>query len=89
MHVRHFHIFEESFRQFSKDSFDVSKMLKIIFVGKFSVDDEGQRCEYFQLLLLDIARCSDLFAGRPNCVLPLHNVDALSHKKCYVVGGRC
>ena len=69
------HIFADSFRHFSKDSFDVSKMLKVVFVGESAIDDGGPRCEIFQLLLHDIACQSGLFGGWPD------HVDALSRKK--------
>ncbi len=41
IHVRRSHIFEDSMRQFSKDSFNTSKMLKVLFIGESAVDDGG------------------------------------------------
>ena len=86
LHVRRSHIFEDSYRSFSKHSFDGTKMLRVVFVGECAVDDGGPRREYFQLLLHDIATRSGLFVGWPNHVVPLHNVAALSHNKYYVIG---
>ena len=86
IHVRRSHIFTDSLRQFSKSSFDVSKILRVTFVGESAVDDGGPRREFFQLLQHDIACKSGLFAGWPDHVVPIHNVDALMHNKYYVAG---
>ena len=85
IHVRRSHIFEDSFRHFSKDSFDVTKLLKVRFVGESAIDDGGPRREFFQLLNA-IANKSGLFGGFPDHVVPLHNVDGLVHNKYFVVG---
>ena len=86
IHVRRSHISEDSFRHFSKDSFDVTKLLKVRFVGESAIDDGGPRREFFQLLLNAIANKSGLFGGFPDHVVPLHNVDGLVHNKYFVVG---
>ena len=86
IHVRRSLIFEDSFRQFSKDSFDITKMLKVCFVGESAIDDGGPRREFFQLLLNAIASKSGLFQGYPCHVVPCHNVDALVQNKYFVVG---
>ena len=80
------YIFADSFRQVSKDSFNVSKMLKVIFIGESAVDDSGPRREYFQLLQHDVACKSGLFGGWPDHVVLLHNVEALSRSKYFVIG---
>ena len=80
IHVRRSHVFEDSVRQFSKDTFNVTKILKVRFVGESAVDDGGPRREFFQLLNA-IASKSGLFSGFPDHVVPLHNVDALVHDK--------
>ena len=86
IHVRRSNVFADSFRQFSKYSFDVSKMLKVIFIGESAVDDGGPRREYFQLLQHDIACKSGLFGGWPDRVVLLHNVEALSRNKYFIIG---
>ena len=86
VHVRRTHIFSDSLRQFSKGSFDVSKILRVTFVGESAVDNGGLRQGYFQLLQHDIACKSGLFGGWLDHVVPNHNVDALIHNKYYVVG---
>ncbi len=86
IHVRRSHIFEDSFRQFSKNSFDVTKMLKVVFVGESAIDDGGPRREFFHLLLNAITSKSGLFSGFPDHVVPLHNVKAVVNNKYFVVG---
>lgn len=86
IHVRRSHIFEDSVRQFSKDSFNTSKMLKVLFIGESAVDDGGPRREYFQLLQHDIACKSGLFGGWPSNVVPIHNVNALARNRFHIVG---
>ena len=86
LHVRRTHIFTDSLRQFTKSSFDVSKILQVTFVGEAAVDDGGPRREYFKLLQQSIACSSGLVVGWPHHVVPIHNVDALMHNKYYVVG---
>ena len=85
IYVRRSQIYADSFRHFSKESFDVSMMLKVMFIGESAVDDGGPQREYFQLLQHDIACKSGLFGGWPNHV-PLHNVSALAHNKFYTIG---
>lgn len=86
IHVRRSHIVEDSIRAFSKHTFSVSKMLKVVFVGEPSVDDGGPRREYFQLVMREIFTKSGLFVGWPLNVIPVHNVQAVAQNKYYVVG---
>ena len=52
--VQRSHFFLDPFCAFSKSSFNVSKLLKVVFVGESSVDSGvdsgGPRQEFFQLL---------------------------------------
>lgn len=86
IHVRRSHIINDSIRAFSKPNFNVSKMLKVIFVGEPSVDDGGPRREFFELLMREAFTTSGLFVGWPQNVIPTHNVQALADNKYYVVG---
>ena len=83
INVRRNLLFHDSFRQFSKDSFEVAKFK---FLGESAIDDGGPRREYFKLLLNAIGSKSDLFHGYPCHVVPCHNVDAVEQKKYFVVG---
>ncbi len=84
--VRRSHVFEDAFRHFSKDSFDVTKILKVKFVGESAIDDGGPRREFFKLIIPAIANKSGMFGGYPSHVIPLHNVDALIRNKYFIVG---
>ena len=65
-------------RAFSKPTFNVSKTLKVIFMGESAVDDGGPRREFFQLLLKDAFTSSGLFIGWPHHTIPLHHVEAVA-----------
>ena len=86
LHVRRTNIYDDSMRQFAKESFDVSKYLKVKFIGESAVDDGGPRREYFQLLLRSIVTNPELFQGYPNHVVPIHNLEALTKNKFFLVG---
>ena len=86
IHVRRSSIYSDALRQFSKFSFDASKPLKVIFIGEQAVDEGGPRREFFRLILQEAFSKSGLFAGWPDHVVPLHNIEALSHNKFYVIG---
>ena len=44
-----------------------------MFIGKTSVDDDGPRREFFQLLMKEAFTTSGLFVGWPNNVILIHN----------------
>ncbi len=85
IHVRRNNIFADALRQFSKQAFDVSKTLRVRFVGEAAVDEGGPRREFFHLLMQDTFK-SALFAGYPNHTVPLHNVEAVSNNTYFFVG---
>ena len=60
LHIRRSHVFLDALRQFSKRSFDVSKMLQVRFVGEQAVDEGGPRREFFYLLTHEIFKSSFL-----------------------------
>ncbi len=85
---------DDTFRQFSKHSFNVKKLIRVIFIGKPAVDDRGSRREFFRLLIREVFSRSGLFSGYPEHVVPLHNVQALADNlvgrmiaTCVVQGG--
>ena len=86
LHVRRSRLFTDSLRAFSRPTFDVSKMLKVTFIGESAVDDGGPRREFFQLLLQEAFSRSGLFVGWPDHVIPIHNVEAVANNKFYLVG---
>ena len=86
IHVRRSHLFSDAMRAFSRATFNVSKMLKVVFVGEPSVDDGGLRREFFQLLMKEAFTASGLFVGWPKNVIPIHSVEAVAANKYYTVG---
>ena len=50
-----------SYEAFSKSTFDMSKILTVVFVGEPSVDEGGPRREFFRLALKEIFAHSGLF----------------------------
>lgn len=49
IHIRRSSIFSDALRQFSKGSFDVTKMLQVRFVGEEAIDTGGPQREFFHL----------------------------------------
>lgn len=86
IHVRRRYLFGDALRAFAKPSFNVSKMLKVTFIGEASVDDGGPRREFFSLLMKEAFCSSGLFSGWPSNVLPIHSIEAVAHNKFYLVG---
>ena len=84
--VRRPNLYLDAMRAFSKPTFNVSKMLKVVFIGEASVDQGGPRREFFQLLMKDAFSLSGLFVGWPSNVVPIHNVEAVTSNKYYLVG---
>lgn len=86
LNVRRAYLLKDAFHQFSKESFDINKLIKVVFIGEEAVDDGGPRREFFYLVIRDIFTKSGLFAGHPHHVVPLHNVNAVENKMFYLVG---
>ena len=86
IHIRRNRLFADSLQAFSRPTFNVSKMLKVVFIGESAVDDGGPRREFFQLLLQEAFSKSGLFVGWPDHVIPIHHVEAVATNKFYIVG---
>lgn len=86
INVRRSYLLQDATRQFSRPSFDVSKLLKVCFIGESAVDDGGPRREFFRLLLHELFSASDLFAGYPESTLPQHNVMAIAQSQFCMAG---
>lgn len=86
IHVRRTHLFTDAVRAFSKPCFNVSKMLKVVFIGEASVDEGGPRREFFRLLMKEAFSASGLFVGWPSNVVPIHNIEAVACNKYFVIG---
>ena len=66
---------------FQHQSFDVSKILRVCFLGEAAIDTGGPRREFFQLMMVELLSEPSLFEGYPSSVTPTHNVLALSSGK--------
>ena len=93
--VRRSHLFSDAACAFSRPNFNVSKLLKVVFVGEPSVDEGGPRRDFFQLLMKEAFTSSGLFAGWPQNVVPMHSVKAVAANivgkmiaMCLVQGGQ-
>ena len=86
IHVRRNFIFGDATRAFTKPSFDVSKMLKVHFIGEQAEDEGGPRREFFQRLMKAAFQCQVLFGGWPYHTVPVHNITAISQNQFFLVG---
>ena len=86
IHVRRSNLISDTIWAFSRPTFNVSKLLKVVFVGEPSVDEGGPRREFFQLIIKELFSYFGLFIGWPQNVVPVHNVEALAKNEYYVIG---
>ena len=86
VNVRRSDLLQDAIRQFSRSSFDVSKLLKVCFIGESAVDDGGPRREFFRLLLQELFSASGLFDGYPESTSPQHNVVAIAQSQFSMAG---
>ncbi len=82
--IRRSHLFRDALHAFSLPSFNVSNMLKVVFIGEQSVDDGGPRREFLQLLQKGAFTRYELFSGWPLNVAPIHNVVAVAANSYYM-----
>ena len=76
----------DAFKAFSQPSFNVSKMLKVTFIGEGAVDDGGPRREFFSILMRDTFAKSGLFCGSPENVLPIYSIQGVADNHFYIIG---
>lgn len=86
IHVRRKHIFSDAMRAFSKPSFNVSKMLRVRFISEQVQDEGGPRREFFCHVIKEALQSSSMFVGWPDHVIPVHNINAISENKYYIIG---
>lgn len=83
--VRRTHIWEDAMKAF-KRSFDVSKHLRITFLGEPAVDGGGPRREFFMLLMKSLNVQESLLEGPPNRRILRHNTKALDNEDFKTIG---
>lgn len=76
----------DSFQQFKRSSFDISKLISVTFLAESAVDGDGPSCEIFHLLLAELFSVSGLFTGYLSAVTTSHNMVALQSKDYRVAG---
>ncbi len=86
IHVRRSNLIQDTIKAFSRPKFNVSKLIKVSFIGESSVDEGGPRREFFQLTLKETFTTLGLFAGWPSNLVPLHNVEAVTKNLYFVIG---
>ena len=79
-------LWENSMIAFKRASFDVSKKIKVVFVGEPSEDEGGPLREFFTLLLQEMIIHSGMFEGEQGHAIPVHNTLALTDGKYFIVG---
>ena len=84
--IRRSNLLADAFRAFSKRKTNVSKRLKVMFVGEALVDEGGPHREFFELVLKEIFIKSGLFIGWPANVIPVCNTDAVAANKFFIIG---
>jgi hypothetical protein len=65
---------------------DISKHLRVTFIGEPAIDDGGPMREYMRLLLGSIISNNSLFCGHVNSRSLRHNVIELNKKTYFYVG---
>lgn len=87
INIRRQSLLQDATKQFQRQSFDASKVLRVQFLGELAVDTGGPRREFLQLLMVDLLSKSGLFEGYPSSTIPMHNVLALSTGQ-YALAGK-
>lgn len=77
--VRRKHILEDTLHRLRKGA-DLSKPLRIVFIGESAVDDRGPLREYLYMVMVAILRNESLFCGSDDNRVPRHNVVELEKK---------
>ncbi len=83
--VRRRHILSDTLHQL-RCGLDVSKHLKVTFVGEPAVDSGGPMREYLHLLMSSIALNNCFFCGEDSRRIPAHNVMELEKRTFFYIG---
>jgi hypothetical protein len=83
--VRRKHIFEDTLHKL-RYGIDISKHLRVTFIGEPAIDDGGPMREYMRLLLGSIISNNSLFCGDVNSRFLRHNVIELNKKTYFYIG---
>ena len=83
--VRRKHVFEDTLHKL-RNGIDISKHLRVTFIGERAIDDGGPMREYMRLPLSSIISNNSLFCGDINSRFLRHNVIELNKKTFFYVG---
>ena len=83
--IRRKFIFEDTLHKF-RCGIDLSKHLRVTFVGEPAIDDGGPMREFLRLLLGAVISNNSLFSGDVDCRHLRHNIIELSKKTYFYVG---
>ena len=83
--VRRRHVFEDALHCF-KFGLDVTKHLRVTFVGEPAVDEGDPLRKFLFLLVGKIARNNSLFCGEETNRIPMHNMVELGKRSFYYIG---
>lgn len=84
--VRRKHILDDTLKSLRRTPWQLSKHLRVVFMGEAGIDDGGPRREFFRLLLLEIGRNNSYFQGPANKRVPHHNIVNLHNNVFFYVG---
>ena len=83
--IRRKHVFQDALQK-ARHGLDLSKHIRITFVGEPAVDTGGPLREFFHLLLISIAQNNKLFCGLSIAHTPNHKIIAIQKQTFYYVG---
>ena len=83
--VRRKHILEDTLHKL-RNGIDISKHLRVTFIGEPAIDDGGPMREYMRLLLGSVVSNNSLFCGEMDSRFLRHNVIELNKKTYFHVG---
>ena len=83
--VRRKHLLDDCLHKL-KNGLDLTKYLRIVFVGEPAVDDGGPLREFLYLLLLSLSDNNMVFCGPPTSRVPRHNIVELDKRTYFYIG---
>ncbi len=83
--VRRKHILQDTLHRL-RNGADLSKPLRIVFIGESAVDDGGPLREFLYKVIVSILHNDSLFCGPDDNRVPRHNLVELEKKTFYYVG---
>ena len=86
INIRRSKLWQDANRAFSASVFNVSRGIRVNFIGESGVDGGGPRREFYRLLVEAVCTASGLLEGSDGNKIPLHNCAALRARKFFLLG---